>query len=123
MRSRRAFAVAAIAVAAMGGCGDGDGGRDAAPTTTAVAPDGEGDGATVVLKGVKFNPERVSIKTGETVTWQWDDGTVPHDVAGEGFKSEIQEKGTFEHTFNEAGVFEYKCTVHPTMTGTVEVTD
>ena len=120
MRSRRAFAVAAISLAALGGCGGDDGGSDAAPTTTAAEA---ADVSTVVLKGVKFNPERVSIKTGETVTWQWDDGTVPHDVSGEGFKSEIQEEGTFEHTFDEAGVFEYKCTVHPTMTGTVEVTD
>ena len=122
MRPGRAFAVAAIALAAFAGCGDGDAGSDAAPTTTTTATDGEG-AATVVLKGVKFNPEQVSITAGETVTWQWDDGTVPHDVSGEGFKSEIQEKGTFEHTFDEPGVFEYKCTVHPTMTGSVEVTE
>ena len=120
MTPRRALAVAVIALAVLGGCGDGDGGGDAAPTTTAARSEGP---ATVVLKGVKFNPERVTIEAGETVTWQWDDGTVPHDVAGEGFKSEIQEKGTFEHTFDEAGVFGYKCTVHPTMTGSVEVTE
>ena len=121
MRSRRALAVVVFALAAFTGCGEGDGGSAAAPTTSAAGD--EGGPSTVVLKGVKFNPDRVSIEVGETVTWQWDDGTVPHDVAGEGFKSEIQEKGTFEHTFDEAGVFEYKCTVHPTMTGTVEVTE
>lgn len=120
MRSRRAFAIAAVALAVLSACGDGDGGSEAASTTTGPAAEGE---STVVLKGVKFDPERVSIKSGETVTWQWDDGTIPHDVAGEGFKSEVQEKGTFEHTFDEAGVFEYKCTVHPTMTGSVEVTE
>ena len=117
---RRAFAIVAVALAALGGCGDGDDGSNAAPTTTAASGEGE---STVVLKGVKFNPERVSIEAGETVTWRWDDGKIPHDVAGEGFKSEIQEAGTFEHTFDEAGVFDYKCTVHPTMTGSVEVTE
>lgn len=120
MRPRRALAAAAVALAALGACGDSDSGTDASPTTTAAA--GEAS-ATVVLKGVKFNPERVRIKVGETVTWQWDDGTVPHDVAGDDFKSEIQEQGTFEHTFEEPGVFDYKCTVHPTMTGSVEVTE
>jgi plastocyanin len=27
----------------------------------------------------------------------------------------------FEHTFDKAGVFNYFCTVHPTMTGVVNV--
>lgn len=126
MRLRRAFAIAAIALAALGGCGESDSGSDATPTTNAAPGTTAADGAgssTVVLKGVKFSPESVSVKAGETVTWEWDDGTIPHDVSGEGFKSEVQESGTFEHTFSEAGVFEYKCTVHPTMTGSVEVTE
>ena len=127
MTPRRAFAVAAIALAALAGCGDGDGDSDvsaASSTTTTTASEAAAEPNTVVLKGVKFNPERLTVKVGDTVTWKWDDGKVPHDVnGGDAFKSEIQEAGTFEHTFTEAGEFEYKCTVHPTMMGTVEVTE
>ena len=127
MTPRRALAVAAIALAALSGCGDSDGDSDvsaASTTTTTTASEPATEPNTVVLKGVKFNPERITVKAGDTVTWKWDDGTVPHDVnGGDAFKSEIQEEGTFEHTFTEAGEFEYKCTVHPTMMGTVEVTE
>ena len=122
MRARRALALGLVGVAVLAGCGNGGSGGNAVSTTTTQGNAGEESG-TVVLKGVKFNPDTVSIKAGETVTWEWDDGKIPHDVSGEGFKSEIQESGTFEHTFDEAGTFEYKCTVHPTMTGTVEVTE
>lgn len=117
---RRAFGASVLALLILTGCGGGDGND---PPSTTNGAGGE-DSSTVVLKGNKFTPQEVSIKTGETVTWEWDDGAVPHDVnAGDLFKSEIQEKGTFEHTFAEAGTFEYKCTVHPTMTGSVEVTE
>ena len=120
MSPRRAFVAAAVALTVLGGCGgDAD---NAAPTTTTAA--GTDDTSSVVLKGNKFTPEEVSVKAGETVTWEWDDGAVAHDVnGGDAFKSEIQTEGTFEHTFAEAGTFEYKCTVHPTMTGTVEVSE
>ena len=30
--------------------------------------------------------------------------------------------GTYVHTFTSQGTFNYKCTIHPTMTGTVTVT-
>lgn len=124
MNRRRAFAAALLALAVFGGCGDSDGGdvdTDDETTTTEAADRVET--TSVVLKNIKFAPEEIAVKEGDTVTWTWDDGTVPHNVVFEDFKSEIQEKGTYEHTFTETGVFEYKCTVHPTMAGSVEVTE
>jgi plastocyanin len=77
--------------------------------------------ATVDLKPSTFDPAAVTIKVGETVTWKWGGG-VQHDVVGQGFKSKLQSKGTFDHTFDAAGTFDYKCEVHPTtMKGTVTV--
>lgn len=121
MRLRRGLALAALAIAVVGGCG-GDGGEGQSASVT--AGDDDSGSNTVILKGNEFRPEKLTIAVGETVTWEWDDGQVAHDVnGGDLFKSEIQEEGTFEHTFEEAGVFEYKCTVHPSMTGSVEVTE
>ena len=42
------------------------------------------------------------MKVGETVRWKWGGG-VQHDVEGDGFKSKLQSKGQFDHTFDEAG--------------------
>ena len=118
MRLRRLAALALAAAALSGACGD-DG---ATPTATTAA--GAKESGPVILKSNQFRPKKVTVRAGESVTWEWDDGTVPHDVdGGDVFKSEVQETGTFEHTFEEAGTFEYKCNVHPTMTGSVEVTE
>lgn len=115
-RDAAAFALALVA-AALGACG-GDGGGD----DTGAPTDGGGEGGTVVvLRNTAFVPPTVSIAKGGSVTWRWEDGAVQHDVAGEGFKSEIKTSGTFSHTFNQSGSFNYICTVHPTMKGTVQV--
>ena len=117
--SRRLLA-SLLLVASLGlaACSDSD-----EPTPGAV---GDGDtgapaDATVDLKPTTFEPDEVTVKVGETVAWKWGGG-VQHDVEGDGFKSKIQSKGEFRHTFDEAGTFEYTCNVHPTtMKGTVTV--
>jgi plastocyanin len=114
----------------VAGCGgdDDEGGGGGADTQeeTAPAPEAEGGGGAteVAMEGIKFEPAEVSIKAGDTVTWVNDD-TVGHDVTGDEFKSgepgAMQNGDTFEHTFDTAGSFDYVCTVHPGMEGTVEV--
>jgi plastocyanin len=77
--------------------------------------------ATILLQPATFKPEEVTIKPGETVRWRWAGG-VQHDVVGEGFESKLQSKGTFDHTFDTAGSYPFKCQVHPTtMKGTITV--
>ena len=76
-----------------------------------------------------FIPADVTISVGDTVTWSNDDTaahTVTSGIASEGpdgiFDSSIFMAGTtFEHTFDEAGEFDYFCMVHPWMTGRVQV--
>ena len=76
-----------------------------------------------------FIPADVTISVGDTVTWSNDDTaahTVTSGIASEGpdgiFDSSLFMAGTtFEHTFNEAGEFDYFCMVHPWMTGKVKV--
>ena len=59
---------------------------------------------------------------GTEVTWRFVDGSVPHDVKGDGFASEIQSRGTFSHRFTQPGEFRYRCTLHAGMDGRVVVT-
>ena len=111
---RSLAALAALSVLALAGCGGGD---DAA---AAPEPSGPPPAATVDLRPVTYEPAKVTIDAGETVRWEWQGG-VQHDVRGEGFKSKVMSKGAFSHTFDEPGTYEYKCSVHPTMKGTITV--
>lgn len=113
-RSLAAVAALSALALALAGCGGGD---DAAAAPQPAGPPAD---ATVVLEPVTFAPAKVSIEAGETVRWNWRGG-VQHDVVGDGFKSKVMAKGTFSHTFDEPGTYDYVCRVHPTMKGTVTV--
>ena len=80
-----------------------------------------GEGPTVVLEGSSFEPADVLIDSGTSVTWLWSGG-VAHDVMGSDFTSGIQTDGTFTHTFEQPGTYDYWCNLHPGMTGAVTVT-
>ncbi len=62
------------------------------------------------MKGIAFDPEKVTVKKGGTVTWT-NDESVPHDVTkedgpGPDFSSgngNLQQGDTYKQTFKEAG--------------------
>jgi len=71
----------------------------------------------------KFEPKTVEVGVGDAVTWQFE-GAAAHNVTfDEGESSDLVKEGEFERTFDEAGEFDYVCTVHPGMEGTVEVVE
>lgn len=100
----------------LAACGGSSGNASDDSTTTVAGA----EGATVTLKDLKFTPDKVSIKVGETVTWQWKESVV-HNVTGDGFKSDNLSDGTYKHTFAKAGSFDYQCTLHAGMNGSVDV--
>jgi plastocyanin len=108
------------------GCGgdDSSGGGGNADTKQQAAPTSEGGGAEVSMEGIKFNPSDVTVKVGDTVTWT-NNESVGHDVTADDFKSgdpaAMQSGDTFQHKFDKAGTFDYVCSVHPGMKGSVEV--
>lgn len=70
-----------------------------------------------------FQLPDLTIAVGDTIRWtnadsaphtstgrnsEWDSGTMPQGSA-------------FSETFNTAGSFEYYCTIHPSMVGTITV--
>ena len=76
---------------------------------------------TVDAKDLKFIPPAIEVKPGTEVTWRFVDGSVPHNVKGEGFASKTQSRGTFSHRFAQAGEYRYTCTLHAGMAGRVVV--
>ena len=78
------------------------------------------DTSTIAVRDYEFEPGAVSVGVGETVTWVWE-GDAQHNVVGEGFESDSQSSGSFQHTFAQTGTFQYACTLHPGMQGEVVV--
>jgi plastocyanin len=77
--------------------------------------------ATVDAKDLEFLPPAIQVEPGTEVTWRFVDGSVPHNVKGDGFASETQAKGTFRHRFERPGDYRYTCTLHAGMDGRVVV--
>ena len=87
-----------------------------------AAPAGAEDSA-VKIDNFTFNPQRVTVKAGTTVTWTNHDD-IPHIVASstKAFKSKtLDTDDKFSFMFTTAGVYEYFCSLHPHMTGTIVV--
>ena len=100
-------------------------------TTTLVSAAVTGDGGEAVLGADEvsildfaYDPATVTVKKGAKLAWTNED-TAAHTAtsdSGMGFDTGSLAKGDSKTiTFNETGTFDYICTFHPFMTGTVEV--
>jgi amicyanin len=73
----------------------------------------------------KFDPEKLTIVAGTTVTWTNKD-EIPHTVASsdKSFKGSggLDTGESYSYTFDKPGTYKYYCTLHPFMTGVVVVT-
>ena len=95
----------------------------------------QGAGVSIVpnastLGDKSYSPNPAEIKAGETVTWTNDDsqihtatsGAVGAEDSGKVFDSSIlSPKATFDFKFDQAGEYDYYCTLHPQMLGKVTV--
>jgi plastocyanin len=104
--SRLAFAFV-VAVGLLGGGG----------ATTALAAQ-----HTVTIDGLKYVPETLTVKPGDTVTWVNKD-PFPHTVTAPGkFDSRgIPADGKWKYVARKAGRYDYICTLHPNMKATLVV--
>lgn len=119
-RIARAIVVVAALGLALGACGSDD------DTDTA-----SGDGTTTSTGGLDVNQgdiitiddftfgggTAVEIEAGQLLTWENQDSirhTVTDDTENPQFSSDaIQPGDTFSITFDEAGTFQYHCSIHP----------
>jgi plastocyanin len=77
--------------------------------------------ASVTVDDNFFDPTTQRVAAGGTVTWTWA-GSVGHNVTfATGMNSATQASGTFSRAFPAAGSFDYECTIHSGMIGTITV--
>ncbi|WP_255169573.1 halocyanin domain-containing protein [Natrononativus amylolyticus] len=69
--------------------------------------------------GFQFDPAAIRVDEGTTVVWEWTGDGGGHDVVDTdgAFESEMKTAAgeTFEHTFDETGVYTYVCVPHENM--------
>jgi Icc protein len=77
----------------------------------------------VTIDNFSFSPATTSVPVGTTVTWTNRDD-IPHTVVSteQKFKSHpLDTDDRFSYRFDAAGSYKYFCSIHPKMTGQVEV--
>ena len=77
----------------------------------------------VTIEAVRFDPQELTVKVGDTIVWMNHD-PFPHTATAVGrqFDSrEIAAGRSWKYTARRKGVFAYACRLHPTMLGTLRV--
>jgi plastocyanin len=113
--------VLSLVVAACGG-GDDGGGETTGATGATSETGGGGGGTEITIAGFAFNPDTITVSGSTEVTisnedsvthtFTLDDGSVDQQISG---------GETVTVTVDVSQTTGFKCTIHPTMTGTVEV--
>jgi len=116
-----------VAAAACGGGGASNsvtnptGGNPSGGNPTGGSDNPQATNAVAVGDNI-FTPSSIVVAVGTTVTWTWSPNVTTHNVVfADGTKSADQATGTFSRTFSAAGTFNYSCTLHSGMNGTVKV--
>lgn len=122
----RVLALTAVTLAAACG-GGGDSGTTTSPTTPTTPTTPQTPATPVVTTSVTvgdnfFNPNNIQVSTGQTVTWTWSTPTTHNVTFGDGSSgNKGGSNATFAKTFSTAGTFNYDCTLHGGMSGSVLV--
>lgn len=90
----------------------------------ATTPVWSGETVEVRISESRFQPDRISIKPGDTVKWVNNEKRNNHSVwfKEEGLESDRFFPGeSWTRTFDKPGLYRYTCGPHPEMTGEVEV--
>lgn len=118
-RVQRVLAVAVLAAfAACGGSSD---------TTSPMSGNNGGNtggGSTsnsIAIGDNYFSPSSTTVPVGTAVTWTWSTGTTHNVTFDDGAASGDRSSGTYTRTFNTAGTYQYQCTIHAGMKGTIVV--
>lgn len=75
----------------------------------------------VPVKGLKFNPNKLKAAPKQKINFVWKENVAHNIVFDQKHKSPTQNKGTWTTSFDKAGTYKFKCTIHPGMEGQVTV--
>ena len=95
----------------------------AAPAALAMDSPSSAENDSVMIKNFAFAPVTLHVRTGATVIWKNLDGE-PHTVVSDSgaFRSGALDEGdAFQFTFDKPGTYQFFCSVHPHMRGTIVV--
>ncbi len=103
--------------------------RPVVPAAPSTQPAGQ---YAVTISNFSFNPPSLTVRAGSRVTWTNQD-PVTHsvktvdggDLAGisaDSVSPDLNQGDTYVLTFTKPGTFDYRCGIHPSMTGSVTVT-
>ena len=117
----------ALAGGTLAACGGDD--EDSASTAPATTPvptqkPAAPDVVAVDMKDIKYVPQNVTAKVGQTVRWTNSDPVAHTVTAKSGSKIDsgtIAPGKTYEAKFDKAGRVDYVCAIHPNQKGTVTV--
>jgi plastocyanin len=87
------------------------------------APGADTGSHAVAIANRAFSPARVTVLEGDSVAWRNNEVMV-HNVSVAGgavFSGSLSRGASFSHRFTDAGSYAYLCTLHPFMTGRVDV--
>ena len=82
---------------------------------------------SVIITNFAFEPHELNVTVNSSVSWTNED-TVPHtivtdkDAAAEIKSANLNKGDTFEYNFTKIGTYPYHCSIHPSMTGVIQVT-
>jgi plastocyanin len=81
---------------------------------------------SIDIKNMMFTPSQITVAKGGSVTWTNNDSTthtVVDDLSNVGgpASGNIAPGSTYSFTFTKTGSFQYHCSIHPSMRGTIVV--
>ncbi len=87
----------------------------------AIGCTSKGETYYVRIENSQFYPNSITISSGDTVRWTNLDPT-NYTVVGTGFSSgNITSQDSYDHTFTKAGIYNYYCSIEPSMKGVIIV--
>jgi plastocyanin len=118
---RRSMSIAAGLIV-LGACGGGGGGGTEPPPPP--PPTLVHAKRVTATSGLAFDPSTVSIPAADTIyfTFQSVQHNVIFDTQGSPANVPNSQSTTVKRQFTTAGTFNYHCSIHPQMTGSVTVT-
>jgi plastocyanin len=121
-------AIAFVSLTSLTACGGSSNSSPTSPSTPAPPPAAAAD-VTITIQGMaggqSFSPAGAAVKAGQTVAWKNSD-SIGHAIAqdGGGFSTPAIGPGATSAPImiSTTGTLAYHCSIHPSMTGSLTVT-